>query len=123
MNIQTLTRTDARVIWTSPGLPGVTHDLSAARSHGIVNAVNSTDLWILADKGYQGAGGRIWTPHKGRGLPKTHRQANRLHNGLRAPCERGHARLKTWHILRHYRGCPTHVGALVTAVLVLNTWR
>ena len=66
MNIQFLTDPHGRLIWASPVLPGSTHDLTAARTHGIIDALTSRVIACYADKGYVGAGGAIGTPYKRR---------------------------------------------------------
>lgn len=43
---------------------GATHDLSAARVHGIIDALSNADVMTFADKGHQGACGRVRTPFK-----------------------------------------------------------
>jgi hypothetical protein len=50
--------------WVSPALPGSTHDLTAAREHGIIDALTDKGVMTFADKAYQGAGGTVRTPHK-----------------------------------------------------------
>ena len=50
----------------SPALPGWVHDLTAARTHGIIEALTRADVMTFADKGYQGARGRVGTPFKRR---------------------------------------------------------
>ncbi|MFD4153494.1 transposase family protein [Streptomyces hydrogenans] len=39
MNVQVLTDPFGRLLWASPALPGSTHDLTAARHHGIIEAL------------------------------------------------------------------------------------
>ncbi len=39
MNVQVLTDPFGRLLWASPALPGSTHDLTAARQHGIIDAL------------------------------------------------------------------------------------
>jgi hypothetical protein len=39
-------------------LPGATHDLTAPRTHGLVEALISLDVEVFADRAYQGAGAR-----------------------------------------------------------------
>jgi hypothetical protein len=56
------------LLWTSDGLPGSVHDLTAARAHGVIIATAAAEIQTLADKGYQGAGGTTTTPIKGRNL-------------------------------------------------------
>ena len=77
-------------------------------------------MLTLGDKGYQGAGQPVHTPYQGKNLPPAYQEANKAFNRLRAPGERAFAQLKGWKVLRHYRGCPTTVGDLVRAVLVLH---
>ncbi|GAA2227157.1 hypothetical protein GCM10010360_56770 [Streptomyces nogalater] len=56
MNVQVLTAPFGRSLWASPALPGPTHDLTAARTHGIVDALTDADLKCWAEKAYQDAG-------------------------------------------------------------------
>lgn len=69
-------------MWASPALPGATHDLSAAREPGVIDALNSTGVLVLADKAYQGAGGTVRTPFKRHPLrpplSRRQKQVNRL---------------------------------------------
>ncbi len=51
-------------MWAWPALPGAVHDLTAARTHGLIGALTSGEVMTFADKAYQGAGGTIWTPFK-----------------------------------------------------------
>ena len=44
-------------MWASAALPGSTYDLTAARIHGIIDALTSADVATFADKGSQGARG------------------------------------------------------------------
>ena len=45
-------------------LPGAVHDLTAARTWGIVRELAASGLVVLADKGYAGADEHIRTPYK-----------------------------------------------------------
>ncbi|WP_131743491.1 transposase family protein, partial [Actinomadura roseirufa] len=106
VNIQFLTDPHGRLIWASAALPGATHDLTAARLHGITDALTQWAIACYADKGYIGAGGAIGTPYrrrKGRKLGKRKKLFNRHHAKVRALGEQGAATLKRWHILRHAR--------------------
>jgi hypothetical protein len=51
MNAQVFSDATGRLVWASPALPGSTHDLTAARTHGIIDALASTNVMIFADKG------------------------------------------------------------------------
>ena len=53
------------LVWISDRLPGSTHDLTAARVHDIITMTARAIVEVLADKGCQGAGGTVITPHKG----------------------------------------------------------
>ncbi|WP_438272138.1 transposase family protein [Streptomyces antibioticus] len=59
MNVQVLTDPFGRLLWASPTLPGSTHDPTAARQHGIIDALADTGLKRCADKAYQGAAGTV----------------------------------------------------------------
>jgi hypothetical protein len=123
VKIAALITPEGEALWTSPGLPGVTHDLTVARTHGICGALAAAGILTLGDKGYQGADQPIHSPYKGKTLPASYADANKALNRLRAPGECAFAQLKTWKILYRYRGCPTRVGDIVTAVLLLNKHR
>lgn len=56
MNVQVLTDPFGRLLWASPALPGSPHDLTAARTHGIIDALADVDVKCWADKAHQGAG-------------------------------------------------------------------
>jgi hypothetical protein len=53
-----------RLIWASAALPGATHDLTAARTHDIIDTLTKAEVMTFADKAYQGAGGTVRTPFK-----------------------------------------------------------
>jgi hypothetical protein len=48
----------------SPALPGSAHDLTAAREHGIIDALIDKGVMTFADNGYQDAGGTVRAPHE-----------------------------------------------------------
>jgi hypothetical protein len=39
VNVQVIADPTGRLVWASPALPGARHDISAAREHGILNAM------------------------------------------------------------------------------------
>lgn len=43
VNVQVIADAAGRLVWASPALPGSAHDLTAARSHGIIDALTSAD--------------------------------------------------------------------------------
>jgi hypothetical protein len=51
----------------SPALPGAVHDISAAREHGILDALVSAGIDYWGDKGYQGAGPAVRVTYRGAG--------------------------------------------------------
>jgi len=108
------------LVWISDGLPGSTHDLTAARTHGIIAAAARARVELLADKGYQGAGATVTSPHKGRNLTAEQKAHNRMVNSLRGPGERGFATLKTWRIFTKVRCCPQRIGPMAQAILTLE---
>ncbi len=123
VNVQLLTDPHGELIWASPALPGSTHDLTAARTHGIVAGLTGWAIGCYADKGYVGAGGAIGTPYKrkkGRKLGKRKKLFNRHHAKIRALGERGAATLKCWHVLRKARCSPSRLTATVQAILTLH---
>jgi hypothetical protein len=120
VNVQVLADPAGRLIWVSPGLPGSAHDLTAARTCGLIDALAQLDPKTYADKAYQGAGAHVRVPYRGRGLPERFKAVNRSHAKIRALGERAVATLKTWRILRRYRGCPTRITNIVAAVLTLH---
>jgi hypothetical protein len=66
MNVQVITDPHGRLLWASPALPGAVHDIKAARTHGIIEALSEAGVECWADKGYRGAGGTIRLPCRGR---------------------------------------------------------
>lgn len=124
VNVQVLADAAGRLVWASPALPGAVHDLTATRTHGLIDALTSANVLTFADKGYQGAGGSVRTPFKRhRHRPKLSRRqrtVNRAHARLRARGERAIATLKTWKVLAKLRCCPRRATAIVQAILVLH---
>ncbi len=124
VNVQVIADAVGRLVWASPALPGAVHDLTAARAHGIIDALSSADVMTFADKGYQGARGSVRTPFKRRRfrpqLSRRQKAVNRAHAKIRARGERAIATLKTWKILAKLRCCPRQATAIVQAILVLH---
>ena len=122
MNLQVLADPLGRLIGASPALPGAVHDLKAARTHRIIDALSVAGVRVWADKGYQGAGGTVTVPYRGRwrNLSEGKRAVNRSHAKIRAVGEQANAILKTWRLLRKLRCSPSRATALVQAVLSLH---
>jgi hypothetical protein len=62
VNAQVIADPHGRLMWVSPALPGSVHDLTAARSHGIIDALTRAAMATFADKGYRGAAGAVGVP-------------------------------------------------------------
>ncbi len=122
MNVQVIARPDGTPLWFSRATPGRTHDLTAARAHGIVQACLTRQILVLADRAYQGAGATVRTPYYGhRDLPEHYQQYNRDHARLRAPGEHAFARLKSWRVLRRARCSIRRISRTVQAIHTLLT--
>ncbi|GAA1025721.1 hypothetical protein GCM10009557_00750 [Virgisporangium ochraceum] len=113
-----------RLKWVSPALPGSTHDLTAAREHGIIDALADKGVMTFSDKGYQGAGGTVRTPdkrhHPRPALSRNQKAVNRSHAKIRALGERANATLKTWKVLARLHCCPQRATPLLAAIFVLQ---
>jgi hypothetical protein len=116
VNVKVIADPAGRLIWASAALPGAVHDLSAARTHGIIDALTSAKVMTFADKGYQGVRGSIRTPFKRhRYRPKLstwQKKVNRAHARIRAIGERANATLKTWKLLIRLRCSPHRATSL-----------
>ncbi|MFE0645115.1 transposase family protein [Streptomyces sp. NPDC058877] len=120
MNVQVLTDPFGRLLWASPALPGSTHDLTAARQHGIVEALAEAGLTCWADKAYQGAGGTVRVPFRGRRLKQWKRRHHTTHAKIRCLGEQAMATLKSWRLPRKLRCSTNRITDVVKAVLVLH---
>ncbi|KOX29493.1 transposase, partial [Streptomyces sp. NRRL F-6491] len=79
MNVQVIADPHGKPLWASPALPGATHDLTAARTTGIIEALNTTGLTTRADRAHQAAGRHIRVPIRGRKLKRWQRRYNTTH--------------------------------------------
>ncbi|MFE0802430.1 transposase family protein [Streptomyces sp. NPDC058812] len=120
MNVQVLADPAGRLIWASDALPGATHDLTAARTHGIPAALAADNIKCWADKAYQGAGSAIRVPFRGKNLCGWRRRHNQDHTRIRSLGERAMAILKCWRLLRKLRCSTTRITAVVRAVVALE---
>ena len=82
----------------------------------------NADIPCWADKAYQGAGGTVRVPYRGRWekLSAGQQAVNRSHAQIRALGEQAMAGLKTWRLLRKLRCSTTRITDLVKAVLTLH---
>ncbi|MEU4984194.1 IS5 family transposase [Streptomyces sp. NPDC021969] len=122
MNVQVIADPQGRLLWASPALAGAVHDVRAAREHGIIAALAETGINCWADKGYQGVGGTVRLPYRGRwdSLSTGQQAVNRSHAKLRALVEQAIDTLKSWRLLRKLRCSTTRITSLVRAVLTLH---
>ncbi|WP_053666576.1 IS5/IS1182 family transposase [Streptomyces sp. MMG1121] len=120
MNVQVLTDPFGRLLWASPALPGSTHDLTAARQHGITEALAHAGLKCWAAKAYQGAGGSVRVPFRGRRLKRWKGRHNITHGKIRCLGERAMAAIKGWRPLRKLRCSTNRITDVMKAVLVLH---
>lgn len=119
LNVQALTSTAGDLLFLGEARPGSTHDLTAARADGIIQAVADADVETTADSGYQGAGGTVRTPikrPKGKGHNGWEKLANTALARLRGPVERPFATLKRWRVLDRLRISPNRVTDLIHAL-------
>ncbi|MGW7262349.1 transposase family protein [Streptomyces sp. NPDC054842] len=113
MNVQVLADPAGSLIWASDALPGATHDLTAARTHGIPAALADDDIKCWANKAYQSAGPAVRVPIRGKNLRGWCRRHNRDHASAVAI-------LKCWRVLRKLRCSATRITAVVRAVVNLE---
>ncbi|MFE3654164.1 transposase family protein, partial [Streptomyces sp. NPDC059152] len=97
-----------------------THDLTAARRHGITEALADAGLKCWADKAYQGAGGPVRVPFRSRHLKRWKRRHNTTHTKNRCIGEQTMATLKGRCLLRKLRCSTNRITDIVKAVLVLH---
>ena len=124
-NIQALFTPGGIPLWVSPVLPGGTHDITADREHVLaILRPCLTDLPVLADSGYEGAGCGVHVPARkpagGRELDLNTRTRNALLRSLRCLGERGFALLsQRWRTLQRVMLSPGKIGDIAQAALVL----
>lgn len=122
MNVQIITDPAGRLVWAPPALPGAVHDIKAARTHGIIDALEEAGVECWADKGYRGASGTVRLPYWGRWETRSAGQqaVNRSHARILTLVEQAMATLKAWRLLRKLRCSTTRITSLVQAVLTLH---
>ncbi|WP_093804099.1 transposase family protein [Streptomyces sp. Wb2n-11] len=119
VNVQALAAPEGELVLLGGARPGSTHDLTAARADGIVEAVTAADVETTADSGYQGAGGTVRTPIKhprGKGHNGWERQADSALAKPRAAAEHPLAQLKRWRVLDRLRISPNKATGITHAV-------
>ncbi|WP_217560972.1 transposase family protein [Streptomyces sp. GbtcB6] len=122
MNVQVLTNPLGKLICASPAPAGPVHDIRAARSHGLLDALSAGGIRCWADKAYQGSGPAVRVPFRGRWnkLSAGKKAVNRAHTKIRALGAQAMATIKSWRLLRKLRCGTTRTTDLVRAVLTLE---
>ncbi len=120
LNIQVACDLSGTLVWVSDPASGSTHDITAVRKSGILDA-DFTDRWI-ADKGYLGSD-TIHPIRKpiSRALLNWEKRLNTDINRIRYKIEQAIAHLKTWRILHtDYRRPLNSFATTITAALGLE---
>ncbi|WP_406170028.1 transposase family protein [Streptomyces canus] len=122
MNVQVIADPKGRLLWASPALADAVHNVRAAREHGIIDALAQAGINCWASKGYQGAGGTVRLPYRGRwdSLSAGQQAVNRSRAKERALVEQAIATIKSWRLLRKLRCSTTRITSLVQVVLTLH---
>ncbi|MBB4984234.1 hypothetical protein GGE06_005180 [Streptomyces sp. SFB5A] len=126
VNVQVVADPAGKLLWISPALPGRTHDLTAARTHRIIQICERQGVPVLADRAYIGAGPWATTPIRrqpNRELTTTQQTVSRALSAARAPVERNIARLMSWRIFRRARCSPNLMTVIAAAILTLERQR
>ena len=121
------------LLWLSGHYPGSTHDLTALHKSILSTLLKSTGVPFIGDKGYQGVRERleldvnqkVFLPAKkprNGDLEKTDKIINKAIAQIRIQVEHAHARLKSWRILRHYRGRHPRFTNIIQSIGVLITF-
>jgi hypothetical protein len=126
-NIQVLSTPDGFPLWTSPVRPGREHDMSCARTHNLLNTLDTNTQAggpiTITDTGYEGAPENFRMPHKkpaGGELTLDQKQYNKVVGAIRALAEKANADLKTrFKALQHVSLDPWRIGDITTAALTL----
>ncbi|MEZ3182659.1 hypothetical protein KYY02_29570 [Streptomyces pimonensis] len=111
MNVQVPTGPFGKLIRVSPALAGAVHDIGAARSHGLLDALDTGGIRCWADTVCQGSGPAVRVPFRGRRnkLSAGKKAVNRAHVKIRALGEQAMATLKSWRLPRKLRCGTTRV--------------
>jgi hypothetical protein len=124
-NVQVISAPDGWPLWTSDVRPGREHDMTCARTHGVIEALAEVREYLagLADLGYEGAADIVRVPikkTKGKKLTDDQKTYNKLIRGIRGIGERANALLiMRFKALRRVSLDPYRIGAITAAALVL----
>jgi hypothetical protein len=119
VNVQGVVGPGGELLYLGDARCGSTHDTTAARADGIIEAAAEADIELIADLGYHGLGQTVRTPIKrkpGRGLSPRDQRANREHASVRCQGERGFAQLKAYKVLRRVRISPCRITTLARSI-------
>jgi hypothetical protein len=120
-----------RLLFCGETRPGSIHDLTQARTAGLVDLLLHAplDVQVLADAGYQGLGtetrGAVITPRpkprkRQPSLPASviaaHDAARKRHSSQRIRVEHVIGHLKNWRILGRYHGRREHLDTTIRAI-------
>lgn len=126
-NVQVISAPDGWPLWVSPVRPGREHDITCARTHGLIDALNrlaaALDLPTLTDLGYENVGPGFRHPVKkpqGGELTEHQQAFNKAIRGIHGVAERANALLKvTFKALRRVSLDPAAITRIARAALVL----
>ena len=120
VSVRVIADAAGRLVWAS----GATHDLTAARTYGIIDALIGCRRDDLRRQGLpRSPRQRAYSVQRRRFRPKLSRRQktiNRAHAKIRAGGERAIATLKTWKVLVELRCYPRRATAIGQAILVLH---
>jgi hypothetical protein len=124
VNIQIIADCAGRLIWLSPALPGCTHDLTAAREHGIIDALAEAMVNDVCGQGLSGCWRQrayaIQAAPPAAAVAPQPKDRQPCHAKIRGIGERAIATLKHWKLLTKLRCCPKRATAVPAAILVLE---
>ncbi|WP_376773379.1 HARBI1 family protein [Streptosporangium album] len=126
-NVQVVSTPDGWPIWVSAVRPGREHDMTCARTHGLLEDLSltatETGLITLTDLGYEGAREVFRMPFKkpkDGELTEAQRAFNQLIRGIHGIGERANTLLKTtFKALRRVSLDPSRITQIAAAALVL----
>lgn len=112
MKVQVVTDPLGRLLWASPALSGAVHDVRAARTHGIVDALTAAGVkcWAASRATREPVAPSVsCSVAAGRTCPLVSRPSTASHAQIRALVERAMATLWTGRLLRKLRCSATRI--------------
>jgi hypothetical protein len=103
-------------------LPGSTHDLTAARHHGVIAALADADLWAYDDLAYQDAGPNVTVPFRRRPPPAIGQPTRCQPQPCPQPSSRRTAvvTIKTGKVMAKLRCCPQRATTIIAVIRVVK---